>query len=255
MGKTLKVMTFNLRIRARTDGENIFDNRAPRILKVIRDEHPDVIGFQEANDDMADLLRANLPEYYILGHGREVGYRGEGPLIAFRHDKLALHSFAEEMLSMTPDVPGSRIEAIGQSRCPRAFAYAELVERESGERFTVYNIHTDHIEQNVIYAECVMLMQTVGRRGGKVILTGDYNATPDTQAIRMIKANGEVLGLVDATEHIKHSFHNYGRKEDDFKIDYIFTNCKTDAKKSYAVENPPEGFYSDHYALCAEIEL
>ena len=39
----MKIMTFNLRIRARSDGENIFDLRKPYVLDVIRNEKPDII--------------------------------------------------------------------------------------------------------------------------------------------------------------------------------------------------------------------
>lgn len=255
MAVELKVMTFNLRIRARSDGENMFDFRKPYILDVINGEKPDLIGFQEANDEMADFLKQSLPEYYFLGYGREANYHGEAPMIAYRWDTFYLHTFSEEMLSLVPQVQGSRMDGVNQSRCPRAFACAELIHRESSNPIAVYNVHTDHWGQDVVYTECVMLMQSIGRRAMPFILTGDFNATPDTPAIAMIRASKDVLGTVDATEEIKTSFHNYGRKEEDFKIDYIFTNLPTDPTKSYSVPNPEGKFYSDHYALCAMITL
>ena len=251
----LKVMTFNLRIRTKSDGENIFDNREPRILDVINSEAPDLIGFQEANDYMTEFLQKNLPEYYFLGHGRGADRRGEAPLIAYRWDKFMLHSFDEEMLSLTPLVAGSRVEGIGQSTCPRAFACAELICKEDNSRFAFCNVHTDHIDQTVVLVECTMLMQHLGRKSIPFVLTGDFNATPDTLAIKMIRETKERLGTVDATADIKKSFHDYGRLQEDLKIDYIFTNLKTDPALSYAVPNSEAGFYSDHYALCATVEI
>ena len=249
----IKVMTFNLRIRTRSDGEYIFDLRQPKILDVINNEKPDVIGFQEANDDMLAFLQKNLPEYYFLGHGRNEDYHGEAPAIAYRWDRFSLYSFSQEMLSLTPQIAGSRVEGIQQSACSRAFASAELICKENSTRFSVYNIHTDHIEQRTVFAECIMLMQAIGRRGGKFILTGDFNATPDTPAIEMIRESKNVLGTVDLTANIQTSFHGYGRLEEDCKIDYIFTNLEGDPHNSYAVPQPEVGFYSDHHALCAKI--
>ena len=121
--------------------------------------------------------------------------------------------------------------------------------------FSFANVHTDHYDQKAVFAECVMLMQHLGRKTLPFILTGDFNATPDTLAIQMINATHSTLGTVDATANIATSFHEYGKKEEDFKIDYIFTNLKTDPTESYSIPNPPSGFYSDHYALCATVEI
>lgn len=254
MAIELKVMTFNLRIRARSDGENMFDFRKPYILDVIRGEAPDLIGFQEANDDMVAFLKENLSEYYFLGHGRNANYHGEAPTIAYRWDRFYLHAFSQEMLSLVPQMPGTVVDGINQSEYPRAFACAELIHTESQTPFALYNVHTDHVDTNVVFAECVMLMQAVGRREMPFILTGDFNAKPDEKAIQMIVASKELLGTVDATAHIQDSFHNYGKVEN-HKIDYIFTNLPTDPADSYAVPNPEGKFYSDHYALCAMITL
>ena len=255
MGIEMKVMTFNLRIRTRSDGENIFDLRQPHILDVIKGEEPDVIGFQEANDDMIAFLQKNLPEYYFLGYGRNADYHGEAPAIAYRWEKFFVYSFAQEMLSLTPQVAGTRVDGINQSVCPRAFACAELICKENNARFSVYNVHTDHIDQQTVFAECVMLMQSIGRRGGSFILTGDFNATPDMPAIEMIRASKDALGTVDLTANIKTSFHGYGKMKEDYKIDYIFTNMAADPNLSYAVSQPEVGYYSDHHALCAKISV
>ncbi len=250
----LKIMTFNLRVRSKLDGENILENRQNRILEVIRNEMPDIIGFQEAKDPISDFMRENLPAYCFVGHGRDADYSGEAPLIAYRWDKFYLHGFDQEMLSLEPQKPGSMVDAINQSPYPRAFACAELVCRENSKRFAFCNIHTDHVDQTVVFAECVMLMQYIGRRALPFVLTGDFNAKPDTLAIQMINGTYDTMGTVDATANIQVSFHGYGQKEER-KIDYIFTNLKTDPARAYAVPNTADGYYSDHFALCAEIEI
>ena len=62
MSIKIKVMTFNLRVKAIVDGANCFDFRKNKILKVIREEAPDVIGFQEANDEMLAFLKESLDD-------------------------------------------------------------------------------------------------------------------------------------------------------------------------------------------------
>ena len=44
----ISIVTFNLRLDTRHDGENYFFNRAPYILNTILEKNPDIICFQEA---------------------------------------------------------------------------------------------------------------------------------------------------------------------------------------------------------------
>ena len=58
----MKIMSFNLRTEARSDGINYFPHRKSRILSAIETESPDLIGFQEATDTMRDwLIEALFP--------------------------------------------------------------------------------------------------------------------------------------------------------------------------------------------------
>ena len=49
----------------------------PLILEKIRQEKPDIIGFQEVLPHVAAWLKENLTEYYIAGCGREKDLTGE----------------------------------------------------------------------------------------------------------------------------------------------------------------------------------
>lgn len=257
MSTQIKVMTFNLRVRSKNDGENIFDNRQEKILGVIHRENPDIIGFQEATDVMNDWLKQELDDYYVLGHGRGKDYHGEGTPIAFRKDLFDLHSFHEEWLSFTPDVPASVLTGLDQSSCPRICVCAELVYKESGRPFAFFNMHTDHRGEQARVAECVLLAQKLGKTPYRFVVTGDFNALPDSASIQMLLANKETLGIVDATKHIKGSFHGFRGDVGEHKIDYIFTNMPTDPTASYAIPDDDACgcYYSDHNALCAFVEI
>ena len=89
MSQEIKVMSCNLRYRTEKDGANCFDYRFPKLLAMIRKEAPDVIGFQEATDEMRKALTDGLTDYVLLGHGREKNYMGEGTPIAYRKSALS----------------------------------------------------------------------------------------------------------------------------------------------------------------------
>lgn len=63
----MRVVTFNIRCDYNQDEENSFQFRKPLILKKLKQEKPDIIGFQEVLPHVAEWLRDNLNEYYILG--------------------------------------------------------------------------------------------------------------------------------------------------------------------------------------------
>ena len=249
----LKVMTFNLRVRSDRDGVNIFDNRREKILNVIQTEQPDVIGFQEATDMMSAWLKETLSDYYVLGHGRGKNYHGEGTPVAFRKDRFDLHSFREEWLSFSPDTPASVFTGLDQSSCPRVIVCAELIHKDASAPFAFFNIHTDHRGEQARVAECVLLAQKLSRTPHPFVVTGDFNALPDSTSIGMLLATAEETGIVDATSTIAGSFHGFCGNVGEHKIDYIFTNMATDPAASYAVADDDRAgcYYSDHNALCA----
>ena len=73
----MKIVTFNLRFDNPKDGPFAFANRKEEVIRRLREEMPDVVGFQEMRDEMQAYMEANLPEYVILGHGRTAEFGGE----------------------------------------------------------------------------------------------------------------------------------------------------------------------------------
>lgn len=257
MSIKIKVMTFNLRLRAEVDQNNCFDFRKEKILDMIAKESPDLIGFQEANDMMLAWLKANLRDYCVLGHGRGGNYHGEGIPIAYRKELFDLHSFRLEWLSATPHKAGSRMEGLDQSSCPRIFACAELIHRDADEPIAFFNVHTDHKGKLAQIAESTVLCRALAESRFRFVLTGDFNALPDSAPIEMIRATAPQLGTVDATQEIVGSFHGFKGNVGTNKIDYIFTNLPTDPKRSYAIPDDDScgHYYSDHNALCAFLKI
>lgn len=235
------------------DGINAWPYRRERIVKKIRAQRPEIIGFQELLPHMLAYLRKNLTEYTFVGHGRDADYGGERPMIAVRNDLeiLEFHCF---WLSPTPTVPGSRFEI--QSMCPRTCAVATVYLPESGKTVRVYDTHLDHLCSEAREAGLKQLLLVMHQDQEKqplpMLLMGDFNASPDMPEMQPIYTD-TVLGLQDMTPDTGHTFHGYGNKEDFIKIDYLFatepfisahtsTTLWTDCK---------DGTYlSDHYPVC-----
>jgi endonuclease/exonuclease/phosphatase family metal-dependent hydrolase len=247
----IKVMSFNLRVKVEADGINNFENRKGRVLEVIKRELPDLIGFQEATNSMRAWLREVLSDNYIvLGCGRNSDYRGETPCLAYRKDIFELVSLDSFWLSDTPEVPGSRYQSLDQSSCPRVTFCATLSPEGREDCIRFINTHLDHSGAQARVHGMKQILDKLG--DGTFVLTGDMNATPDSECIAIINA---VEGVTDLTAHIPTTFHNFGRLSTDFKIDYIFTNATP--VDAYAIEDGPiDGVYiSDHYPVVANIDI
>lgn len=255
MAVKLKVFTFNLRTDSPEDGINVFGNRTGRILEVIETHKPDLIGFQEASDAMRDWLRASLPAYTVLGCGRLKDYRGESVVLAYRTDAFEPVSFDQFWLSHTPSVPGSRFGG-DQSPCPRMAVVATLKHREAEDLLHFYNTHLDHRGATARLLGASQLMQNIAKRGGHFVLTGDFNALPDTPEIKVFTTCPD-LPIVDVTAALGGTFHGFGTRKPPQKIDYIFTNAPCDPCESFVVEDiPVDGVYiSDHNPVCAYITI
>lgn len=252
----IKVFTFNLRTESKNDGINYFPNRRGRILETIRTYNPDIIGFQEATDSMREWLREALDGYTVVGCGRGKNYRGESTLIAYRKNDFEMISCETFWLSLTPGVPGSSY-GFDQSACPRVATAALLKPVNGGEPFIFCNTHLDHKGKTARLLGSVQLIQYLTSKPYKFILTGDFNATPDTPEITVFTSVKE-NPIIDATAGLGGTFHGFTLREIKDKIDYIFTNLPCDASESFVIpdEGDSEGIYiSDHNPVCAFIEV
>jgi len=252
----IKVFSFNIRTNTPVDGVNAFPNRKERILSTIKEYSPDLIGFQEATDDMREWLRASLNEYEIVGCGRKANYRGEAPVLAYRKNLFECVKYETFWLSLTPDIPGSSYGG-DQSGCPRTATAAYLIPEGSSTPFVFCNTHTDHKGKSARYLASVQLIQYLSRQPYKFILTGDFNATPDAPEIRLL-TESTAFPMIDATSKLGGTFHGYGKCNPKVKIDYVFTNLPCDPDRSTVVPDIPDenGLYtSDHCAVCSYVEI
>ena len=250
----ISIVTFNLRMDNCGDGENYFFNRAPFILETIQAKKPDVICFQEATVKILEWLRANLTEYTVAGIGRGKDFSDEANPVAFRKDRFELFGLDQFWLSPTPHVPGSRY--LVQSPCPRICVTATLRPVGEGRLIRIYNTHLDHVSKqarsNGMSSILVRIREDAAAFETPFLLTGDMNADPTEPCI--VEARG--AGLIDFTESVQTTFHNFGRLTENCKIDYVFGSKKCELYGVKIWDSVKDGLYlSDHYPVECEVEV
>ena len=258
---TIRVFTYNIRTEAAGDGINAFTNRKEFVKEAFPKYEADVIGFQETQPHMRQWIIDNFPDYEICGVGRNSDLLGESNIVAFKRNKFDLVSLETFWLSDTPRKAGSRFST-DQSGCPRICTCTTLYHRETGKAFRHYNTHLDHVGQ---FAQAQGISLILNRIAADydawalpVILTGDFNVTPDSVVYKSVVSfngcGGEVLR--DVTADVGPTFHGYRPKKVHSKIDYIFTTMPCDETKSFTATDEKDGVYlSDHYPVCAELEI
>lgn len=252
MGKH-SIVTFNIRCPWVDDGINTLPHRLGAILEKIDRERPDVICFQEVIERTAEFLTRHLPEYQVIYNGRQENYDGEGLATAIRRDTVDLLASEFFWLSPTPHIPASRFDE--QSKCPRITQVITARFHGDVQPFRVYNNHLDHISDKARILGIQQIMQRVATDQEKgatpVYILGDFNANPDSETIAYCDAY-TAFPVVNVTNDIGTTFHNFGKKLDGPQIDYIYTDVAT-AAKPYTIQkwtDVQDGIYlSDHYPI------
>lgn len=247
----MRIATFNIRCDVAADGINSFTNRRGFVMDRIEAHDADIIGFQEVRPEMNEYLRTHMRGYTLVGCGRGANYDGEHNPVAFKSEQYELIALDVTWLSPTPFVPGSRYAV--QSSCPRIITHTILRPLDkNGQPFHFYNTHLDHVSSEARVQGAQRLLDKIAQdqttHPFPLILTGDFNAYPDSNEMRLLSDN-----LVDQTPNLGTTWHNYGKSHDE-QIDYIFTKDFDIVGKPVMWTEQLDGLYlSDHYPV--EVEL
>ena len=190
LAQELRVMTFNVRYPNPDDGDNVWNNRRDIFVDTVRKAHPDVLGTQELFQTQAnDIIRA-LPEYRWFGRDRFGGHANEHMGIFYRVDRLRLVENGDFWLSDTPDTPGSM--AWGAT-LPRMVTWGIFETRgPKAYRFLMIDTHfanRDDEDEEARRRSANLIVASLPKlaHGLPVVLTGDFNATPDSEAHRRLR--------------------------------------------------------------------
>ena len=255
------IMTYNIRCGYCDENNlNNWNSRKELLLSIIKKNNADLIGFQEVVQNQLEYLKTNLADYNYFGSGREADGSGEGCYIFYK--KLAftidsVHS-GTKWYSSTPDIAGSNDMG---DKYNRIITYARFKNKITNKYFYHFNTHLTYIDSiQIKYIN--FLTKIISNRAidDPFILSGDFNASEISPAIKELKGNLGTTGLIDSYREINPkgnitTFNNFTQQADGIKIDYIFiqgNKFKTISASCDSTvidgKNP-----SDHNAICAKI--
>ena len=256
------VMSFNLRVPV-DPAPLDWNTRRHLVVQQIKTQNPDFLGVQEAVPIVVSDLAAECPHYAVIGRGRDKGGVGEGTQIFYKSERWHLDQDDNGtlQLSPTPDVVGSNGWDMSY---PRIFTWAHLIERKSGKGVYVFNTHFPLVPKERLLSSTLLARAIADRKHptDPVILSGDFNACESEESLQyFLAADAPPTHLVDSyrilhPEDKTGTFHDFGRKHDSCKIDYILMSAGLAAITADIIkDDPAQGFASDHYALVAKLRL
>lgn len=254
---TLKVMSYNIRYDNPDDGENIWDIRKPATKAMIDDLRPDVFGVQEAQVHQIRYIEENCPQYASVGVGRDDGKEaGEFMSIFYDKERIKLLDWGTLWLSQTPEKPSRGWDAA----CFRTATWAKMELTASGRQFFFFNTHLDHVGRNARRNGLELIVSTMREKnteGLPVVLTGDFNVTPDNLfALDSVYACMNNAAATAAEADSLATNNAFGKREGKV-IDYIWWKNFSGCTEYRVICKEYDGikYVSDHWPITAGLEL
>ncbi len=261
---SLNVMSFNIRYDNSEDGENGWSTRRDRAANAIKFYDVDILGTQETLHNQLVDLQDRLPGYAHIGVGREDGKEaGEYSPIWYKKDRFTLQKSGYFWLSETPDVAGSKG---WDGACERIATWAVLTDNMTGKSFFFINTHLDHVGVVARREGINLLFDKINEYsdGLPVIVTGDFNSTPDSDVVKHVTDTKNSNHLTDSRQLAdvvygpSWSWHDFGEipYEQRPLLDYVFVRGNIDVDRYGVLAETENGkFLSDHAPLLVNLTL
>ncbi|MCX2450882.1 endonuclease/exonuclease/phosphatase family protein [Pedobacter sp. PLR] len=256
-GKPFNVMSYNIRLNVASDGVNAWPNRKDEVKALVRFHDADILCVQEALPLQVDQLLENT-NYAMEGVGREDGKRaGEFSAIYYDKSRFTRKDGGTFWLSETPDQPSKGWDAALNRIC----SWVRLYDRLNKKEFLVFNTHYDHIGVQARIESAKLIKKKIQEIAPAlpVVLTGDLNVTPETEAIATINSflTDTKTASIEPPYGPVGTFNNF--KFDSplqHKIDYIFVNKGFKVLKFGVLSDSKNLRYpSDHLPIIARLSF
>ena len=257
----LRVMTYNIRLDLESDGVNRWSNRRDQFIGQIAFVHPDILGLQEVVAGQKADLERGLPGYEFVGVGRDDGKNaGEFSNLAVDRKAYRIASTGNFWLSETPGRPSKGWDA----SYIRIATWAHLISRKDGRRILALNTHMDN-DGKVARREGARLIRDFliahRRPGERIIVTGDFNSTPDSPPYKLmteppLSLKDSKLAAANPPLGPDSSWNDFKLVPDDpQRIDFVFADPAMKVKRysvlAWHFDGPRTA--SDHYPVVADL--
>ena len=258
--EVLKIATFNLRMDTPSDGENAWFHRKDRVNDLIRFYGFDLFGTQEGfTHQLNDILR--LSDYRFIGVGRDDGKdAGEHCAIFYRSDRFKVLDQGDFWLSEHPEKPGRGWDG---TCCNRICTWGKFEDLKNHKQFYFFNVHYEY-EGDVARRESsnLMISRIKSIAGNQpVFLTGDFNAFPTEEPIRILNDSGFLNDSYKITKEAPFgpvcTYHGYDSTiKTEERLDYIWVTDSIQIDKYGVLTNTLYGHTpSDHFPVMVVAEF
>ncbi|MDE5956541.1 MAG: endonuclease/exonuclease/phosphatase family protein, partial [Bacteroidales bacterium] len=217
------------------------------------DQKPDVFGVQEAFDYQVLFIKENCRDYDCAGVGREDGKKkGEHMAIFWNKKTVKMIKWGTFWLSETPEKPSMGWDAA----CIRTATWALMKCKKTGRKFYYVNTHLDHVgplaQKNGLKL-IVDRIASINPQGYPMVLTGDFNITPDNPALADLDSMMQSTRKIAAKTDNLGTFNDWGKASD--MIDYIYCSGFSECVEYQTVTKKyaDRSFISDHYPIFARL--
>lgn len=260
----LNVMSYNIRYDNAGDGDNQWKYRKDFAADLVRFHDADIFGAQEVLHNQLVDLSDRLPEYAYIGVGREDGKtKGEYAPIFYKKDRFSLVKSGNFWLAEDMNAVGKKG---WDAACERVATWGIFKDKVTGKEFFFLNTHLDHIGKVARHEGASLVLEQAKQLAGNlpVLVTGDFNAVPDDEPIRVLTDPNDL-------RHLTHSrtiaafrygpewtFHDFGKipcNEREW-IDYIFVKGNIQVLRHGVLTDTLNHLYpSDHCPVIATLEF
>lgn len=258
--EVLKIATFNLRMDTPSYGENAWFHRKDMVNDLIRFYGFDLFGTQEGfTHQLNDILR--LSDYRFIGVGRDDGKdAGEHCAIFYRSDRFKVLDQGDFWLSEHPEKPGRGWDG---TCCNRICTWGKFEDLKNHKQFYFFNVHYEY-EGDVARRESsnLMISRIKSIAGNQpVFLTGDFNAFPTEEPIRILNDSGFLNDSYKITKEAPFgpvcTYHGYDSTiKTEERLDYIWVTDSIQIDKYGVLTNTLYGHTpSDHFPVMVVAEF
>lgn len=258
----IKVMSFNIRLDVKSDGENRWDKRKEKVAALMNYYEADFIGTQEVQHHQLQFLQGKMKSYGYIGVGRDDGKEaGEYSCIFYNKDKFEAVKQSTFWLSQTPDTVSMGWDAA----CNRVCTYGLFRDKKTRRLIWVFNTHFDHMGATARIESARLIAARIesltASQQFPVVLMGDFNSKPQDAPVQYLEqrfANSRAIskhpayGPPDTWNGFEFD------KIPDGCIDHIFIgrNARVTVKRFATITDSYERKYpSDHFPILATLSM
>ncbi len=202
-----------------------------------------------------------MPNHSFIGKDRDANGKGEYSAIYYNKEKFIANSENTFWLSPTPTRNAGKA---WDAAYPRICTYGLFTDKNTKQQFWIINTHLDHVGVNAREQSIKLILEKItafNTTNFPVIFMGDFNATPETKVINLIKEQlNDTKALSKTKPYGPNGTFNAFKFNDSItkRIDYIFTSKNKEIKiNSHSVLSDSKDlkYPSDHLPVYITLSL